>query len=269
MSSAASAAEPTPAPNLVAQVRSAVAAMAPAATALAVQTPPAAAAPEASPKVTTTGGIDFPSLYMFRGFRQEGDPKLTVQPFIDFAIAGNDTASFNIGLWNSAHTGSLKDAGLGWYETDFYLAATVQNVKATYTAYTYPKADNATVHELMLSTTFDHMLAPSVGVAFEFSKANGADKGIYLEFGVAPTVTPDDAKATVTFPVKVGLSLKDYYGEDTFGYLALGPSVIVPVADHFDIHGNLTVYALGDVTKAVNNDKRGQVTGTVGLGFSF
>ena len=35
---------------------------------------------------------------------------------------------------------------------------------------------------------FDHKLAPSVGIAFEFSKASGSDKGIYLEFGIAPTI---------------------------------------------------------------------------------
>jgi hypothetical protein len=70
-------------------------------------------------------------------------------------------------------------------------------------------------------------------------------------------------------PVKVGLSLKDYYGDDAFGYLQIAPTVVAPINDHFDIHGNLSIYALGNATKAVNNDKRGQVTGTVGLGFSF
>jgi hypothetical protein len=264
MSSAAYAAEPTPAPHLVAQVRAAVAAMAPAT--LAVQTPPA---DDASPKVTVTGGVDYTSLYMFRGYRQEFDPEVTLQPFIDFGIAGNDNVSFNLGLFNSAHTGSNKDAGAGWYETDFYAAVTSGIFKAMYTAYTYPKIDNSTIHELMLSAAFDHKLAPSVGIAFEFAKPEELDKGIYLEFGIAPTVTSDDAPATVTVPVKVGLSLKDYYGDDAFGYLQIAPTVVVPINDHFDIHGNLSIYALGDAAKAVNKDKRGQVTGTVGLGFAF
>jgi hypothetical protein len=266
MSSAASAAEPTPAPQRRAEVKAAAMGMAPALGATAVQ---AAPAPEPSPKVSVTGGVDMPSLYMFRGFRQESDPAFTIQPYVDVAIAGNDQASFNVGLWNSAHTGSNKDAGAGWYETDFYAAATVGMIKATYTAYTYPKIDNSMIHELMLSASFDHTLAPSVAIAFELAKPEGVDKGIYLELGVAPTLTPDDARATVTLPVKLGLSLKDYYGDDAFGYLSIGPSVVAPLSDHLDIHGNLTVYALGETTKFVNNDKRGQVTGTVGVGFSF
>jgi len=262
MSSSAYAAEPTQATNLVAQVRTAAVAVA--AGTVAMQAPPAASA---SPEVKVTGGLDFPSLYMFRGYRQEGEPKLTLQPYLDVAIAG-EKATFNIGVWNSAHTGSLKDAGYGWYETDVYAAVTMGMFKALYTAYTYPKIDSATVHELMLSAAFDHTLAPSVGVAFEFSKASGADKGVYFEAGIAPTLSKEDAKATVTLPVKVGLSLKDYY-QDTFGYLSIAPTVLIPVNDHFDIHGNLTVYALGNGPKATNNDKRGQVTGTVGLGFAF
>ncbi len=76
--------------------------------------------------------------YFFRGYRQESDPALTFQPFVDVAIAG-ESASFNVGLWNSFHTGSLKDGGAGFYETDFYAAVTVGKLKATYTAYLYPK----------------------------------------------------------------------------------------------------------------------------------
>ena len=70
-------------------------------------------------------------------------------------------------------------------------------------------------------------------------------------------------------PIKVGISLKDYYGDDAFGYLQIAPTVLVPINDHFDIHGNLSVYALGGAAKLFNSDKRGQVTGTVGLGFAF
>ena len=109
------------------------------------QTAPAPApAPEPpAKKVTGTVGADIPTAYYFRGYRQEFDPQFTIQPFIDVAIAG-DKASFNVGLFNSFHTGTNKDAGYGYYETDFYAAATVHNIKATYTAYTYPKIDDST-----------------------------------------------------------------------------------------------------------------------------
>lgn len=36
--------------------------------------------------LTFTGGLDVPSIYYFRGFRQERDPKLTLWPFMDLGI---------------------------------------------------------------------------------------------------------------------------------------------------------------------------------------
>ncbi len=40
------------------------------------------------PPVKVTGGIDFPTLYLFRGIRQEGDPAFTLQPFVNLAYRG-------------------------------------------------------------------------------------------------------------------------------------------------------------------------------------
>jgi len=219
--------------------------------------------------VSVLVGADIPSSYFFRGFRQESEPGLTFQPYVDVAIAG-EAASFNIGIWNSLHTGSLSDAGYGWYETDFYAAVTVNNIKATYTAYTYPKIDDSAIHELMLSTSFDHMLAPSVALAFEFAKPEGLDKGVYLELGVAPSVPmADDAPVSISIPVKVGLSLKDYYGDDTFGYLSAGVNVGKSLSDAAEVHGSVTVFAFGDTLKFVNNDKAGQVVASVGFSVGF
>jgi hypothetical protein len=233
-----------------------------------------AAAPAPAPeppakKVKTLVGADVPSSYFFRGFRQETDPAFTFQPYVDVGVSG-ENASFNVGLFNSFHTGSLKDAGAGYYETDFYAAATVHNIKATYTAYTYPKIDDSTIHELMFSTSFANALAPSVAVAFELAKPEGYDKGIYLELGVAPAVPMgDDAPVSITIPVKVGLSLKDYYGDDTFGYFSGGVTVGKSINDMLEVHGGVTVYGFGDALKAVNNDKAGQVVGNVGFSVSF
>ena len=226
-------------------------------------------APAADPKVKVTGGVDFPTSYFFRGYRQESDPELTVQPYVDVGVAAAENVALNIGLWNSAHTGSLSDAGAGWYETDFYAALTMGIVKATYTAYTYPKIDDSTIHELMFSSTFGSALAPSVAVAFELSKANGLDKGIYFEGGIAPGIPLGDGPVSLTVPVKVGLSLKDYYGDDTFGYFDVGVNFLAPIAPNFDIHGGAHVLTLGDVLKDLNNGDRAQFIGSVGLGFSF
>jgi hypothetical protein len=232
----------------------------------------AAPAAEADPTVTGLVGVDFPSSYFFRGYRQETDPAFTMQPFVDVAIAG-ESVSFNIGSWNSIHTGSLKDADAGFYETDFYLAATVGKIKTTYTAYMYPGFNDdtlSTIHELMFSGTFDHALAPSVALAIEFAKPEGFDKGVYLELGIAPAVPmAEDAPVSVTIPVKVGLSLKDYYGEDTFGYFSGGVTIGKSLGGGAEVHGGVTVFGFGETLKAFNNDKAGQVVGSVGFSVGF
>jgi hypothetical protein len=236
----------------------------------------AAAADEPAVKVLV--GADIPSVYYFRGYRQEVDAKFTFQPYADVGFAAGEGVNVNLGIWNSLHTGSLKDSDLGWYETDYYAAVSVGMVKATYTAYTYPKVEGPdAIHELMFSTTFDDSasafpLAPSAAIAFEFAKPEGIDKGIYLELGVTPAIPlADDAPVAISIPVKVGLSLKDYYGEDTFGYVSAGVSVSVPINDKFEVHGSVLGYGFGsDVLKNYNQtDKSGDVVASVGFGISF
>ena len=214
-------------------------------------------------------GADMPTLYFFRGYRQESDPAFTFQPFIDVGISGGG-AGFNLGTWNSFHTGSLDDAGAGYYETDLYAAVTLWKVKTTYTAYTYPNIDDSTIHEVMFSTAFSNSWAPSAAIAFEFDKPEGLDKGIYLELGVAPAIPlGKDSPVTLTIPVKIGLSLKDYYGEDTFGYISGGATLGHTFNDHFELHGGVLFYGFGDALKAVNNDSADEVVGSFGFSVSF
>ncbi len=238
----------------------------------ATAAPTQAAAEEEESPVAVLVGADIPSSYFFRGYRQETDPNFTFQPFVDVSFA-TEGATFNFGSWNSLHTGSLSDADAGFYETDFYAAATVGRVKATYTAYMYPGFNDdtlATIHELMLSTSFEHFLAPSVAVAFEFAKPEGYDKGVYLELGIAPSVPmAEDAPVSITIPVKIGTSLKDYYGEDFFGYFSAGINLGHSLSESAEIHGGLTVYGFGETLKLVNNDKAGQVVGSVGFSVGF
>jgi len=233
----------------------------------ATAAPTQAAAADESP-VTVLVGADIPSSYFFRGYRQETDADFTFQPYVDLGVAG-ESASFNVGLWNSFHTGSLKDAEAGWYETDFYAAATVMNIKTTYTAYLYPSYEDATIHELMFSTTFGSVLAPSVVLAFELAKPEGLDKGIYLELGVAPAIPlGDDAPVSLTIPVKVGLSLKDYYGEDTFGFFSAGANLGHSISETFEVHGGVTFFGFGDSLETYNG-KAGEVVGSAGFSVSF
>lgn len=221
--------------------------------------------PDDAPPVTALVGADFPSTYFFRGYRQENEPALTFQPYVDVAFAG-ESASFNVGSWNSFHTGDQ----VGFYETDFYAAVTTGLLKTTYTAYMYPEFDDSTIHELMFSATFPHMLAPSFALAFELAKPEGLDKGIYLELGVAPAIPlGDDAPVSITIPVKFGLSLKDYYGEDTFGYFSAGLTLGHSITDALEVHAGFTGYGFGDVLKTVNKDNAGQFVGSAGLSFKF
>ena len=268
----ASAQESTnaPAPTL----RSAIRGLTFSTPALAAQATPAAAPAPEPKRVTVTVGADIPSVYYFRGYRQESDPKFTFQPFVDVGVAG-DGASYNFGMWNSLHTGSLKDADAGYYETDWYASVTVGMLKALYTAYTYPKIDNSRIQELMFSTSFNDSesafpLAPSIGVAFELEKASGADKGIYLELGLAPAVPlGDDAPVTLSVPVKLGFSLKDYYGGDKMGYFSVGALLGVPVNDIFEIHGGVTGYMFpGDFMKAYNGED-GSFVASAGFSVKF
>ncbi len=152
-----------------------------------------------------------------------------------------------------------------------------------YTAYTSPKDGFPTVHELAFSADFDDSgnsvaLAPSATVAFELGQ-NGADggakKGVYLQLGIEPAIPMKDSKVSLSIPVTLGMSLKDYYenpatGTDSkFGYLMVGLNGSVPVNDQVDIHGSVQVYALGDTLKLFNNDKASEAIGSIGLGLSF
>jgi hypothetical protein len=85
----------------------------------------------------------------------------------------------------------------------------------------------------------DFALNPSLLVAFEtkgeaLASANG-QKGIYLGLGLAPSYTlfADSATPlTVSLPLTVGFSLKDYYtvdGGQTVGYVSGGPLLTAPL----------------------------------------
>lgn len=251
-------------------------------------TPAAAAAPQAaaaepSPTVSVLAGADFPSLYFFRGIRQEFDADVTFQPFVDVAIKG-EKATVNVGTWNSFHSGT----NVSFYESDLYASVSFSAGKVTpkvlWTSYTSPDDGFNTVHELAFSLGVDDSenavpLAPSFLVAFEvgdFGADAGANKGTYFEAGIAPAIPmAEDAPLTLTVPIKLGMSLKDYYenpvtGEDSkFGYLSIGLTAGVPVNDMMEVHAGVQVLALGETLKVFNVDKSSKVVASVGFSVSF
>lgn len=245
--------------------------------------------------LTLTTGVDIPSVYFFRGIRQEADPKFTLFPYGDGGIAlfsgdgGVKSANVNFGVWNSLHTGST---GSGsplkqiHYEEDFYATFTLGfargiSVGTTYTAYTYPNQFAAPVKEVSFKIASASRFAPYGVVAFELSgQADaGQEKGTYLELGIGPSWPLGGGKATLAIPVKLGLSLKDYYegpsGDEKFGYVSGGVLATVPLTGipssfgSWNIHGGVDFFGFGDTTKAFNKGDAGQVIVMGGIGMTY
>jgi hypothetical protein len=271
--------------------------------------------------LTMIGNVDVATTYMFRGIRQD-DTRVMVQPSAELDIglqsgdAGLKSTSLNLGTWNSLHTGDtgLRSATSGfgcacdklWYESDFYttlaFAFTGGTLGVTYTAYTSPNAGFNNVKEIMFKFGADDTAAlgsaalhPWVIAAFEVDAANGhqadggSKAGKYLELGITPGYSGSTASLAV--PVKVGLSLGDYYelNEGTafqpnfvdhkFGYLSLAGIVTIPIGGTtayggWNVHAGVEYERLGDTTKMFNVDENGspqsnKVIASAGIGFTY
>lgn len=257
---------------------------------------PAPAPPDPNPgALTFTGGLDVPSKYIFRGIVQEADSKLTLFPYGDIGIAaysgsgGLKSVTVNFGVWNALLTGS---SGLDGqfnklhYEEDFYATLGLGfdhgiSLGTTYTAYTSPNGMFPTVQELGFKVAKAHWLNPYGIIAFELDgQADaGANKGTYLELGVGPSWPLAGGKATIAVPVKLGLSLNDYYegidGDSKFGYLDVGGLLTLPLGSAtskfgaWNLHGGVDVYAFGDTTKAFNAGDGGKVVVSFGVGVVY
>jgi hypothetical protein len=267
---------------------------------LAVSAAPAAA------QVAVTGGLDLTNQYMFRGIRQNYSG-MAIWPFVDLGVpvfsgdGGLKSVNINVGSWNSIHTDQFDgvEDEPKWYESDFYATLGFGFSKATlgftYTAYMSPASVDGvenvyfpTIHELAVKVSVDDSgalgkgaLKPYALIAFELTEDGqadlGAEKGVYLELGVAPGISGE--KASVAFPVKLGLSAKDYYefasGEDSkFGYFSVGGIVTVPINSNWNVHGGGELQIFGDNTRLINafgdsGDRRSAGIASIGIGFSY
>jgi hypothetical protein len=265
--------------------------------AAAAQTPaPAAAPPDPNTgALTFTGGLDVPTKYVFRGIVQEADSKLTLFPYGDLGISfysgegAIKSASVNFGVWNALMTGSSGldgDTDKLHYEEDFYSTLTLGFDKGfsfatTYTAYTSPNGMFGTVQELAFKVSKTHMLAPYALIAFELDGQadGGSGEGVYLELGSAPSWPLAGGKVTFAVPVKLGLSLSDYYegadGDSKFGFFQAGGLFTIPFTaatskyGAWNFHGGVDFYAFGDTTKAFNNGDSGKVVASFGIGVVY
>jgi hypothetical protein len=253
----------------------------------------AAASPN-SGALTFTGGLDLPTVYVFRGIVQETDPKLTMFPYGDIGLrlaSGSGAVkrvALNFGVWNSLQTGSSGSDGFSehlHYEEDFYTTLSLGFAKSitlgtTYTAYTSPNLMFNTVKEISFKVAQASRFNPYGILAFEVGE-HGADggekKGTYLELGAGPAFPI--GKATLSIPVKLGMSLSNYYelnGEDhKFGFFDVGGLITLPLSGinsnfgSWNIHGGVDFLAFGDTTQYFNQDDSSKVVGLIGIGVTY
>lgn len=259
--------------------------------------------------ITLTAAADVVSTYMLRGFRRNSTG-IAVQPFADVGLAlfngdgGLKSASLNVGTWNSLHsgdTGANAASGNMWNESDFYATLGVGvgggvTLGSTFTAYTSPNAQFTTVREVAFRLGVDDTpylsgaaLRPYALLAVEFLTEPGVGQfdggesaGRYLELGAAPSYT--GSTFSVAFPLKVGLSLADYYElrdvegalvQDTrFGFASVAGIVTLQLGPPsrfggFNIHGGVEFLRLGDTTRTFNGGNENKVVGSIGLGLSY
>jgi len=252
--------------------------------------------------VTFTGGIDFVSQYMFRGIRQNSTG-IAMWPYGDIGLAvysgdgGLKSTTINFGTWNSLHTGDTGQDnatnGKLWYESDFYATLGFgfgggTSVGVTYTAYVSPNNAFTSVKEVAFKFGVDDTpllggaaVRPYVLVAKELDTApfvgqadGGLEAGTYMELGIAPGFAA--SRFSVAVPVKVGLSLSDYYegaaGDERFGFFSLAGIVTVPFTSApsrvgtWNVHGGIEYLRLGDRNQGFGEN---QVVGSLGIGFTY
>jgi hypothetical protein len=232
--------------------------------------------------ISLTGSLDFVNAYLFRGIPQD-DTEVIMWPAIDAGVALSPKVKVNVGLWNSLHTGAVGldgPTGKLWYESDFYGSLTYTtgglSVGAIYTGYTSPNNAFASVQEIAFKASHGAWGKPYALVAFELEgQADaGLGKGRYLELGGAPSW---GSSVTLAVPVKVGLSLGDYYEsftrDETFGFFSVAGTLTKTISSggsfgSWNVHGGAEYMLLGD-RNAVVLGSDSKVVGSVGIGFSY
>src|SRR4051794_23732294 len=245
-----------------------------------------------------SGGVDAPSLYVYRGVVQEGDPALTLTPWATLSICTSDTGRVCVetGVWNSLNTGSSGTGGpldALHYSEQFYARVPMKMTKRLtvtpgYLANSSPNGGYETVQEFNVLVLSPGRFAPYALMAFELMDSGqvdgGSKKGSYLEIGATPTFKVLSDRWELSVPVKAGFSLQDYYellGSDLqyvdqrFGFAQFGGRLTVPLTrsatriGRWSISGGADVITLGDTTRAFNQDDRVEVVGTIGISMRY
>ena len=186
--------------------------------------------------VVVAAGIEVANDYVFRGVRQNSTG-MVAWPFADFTarVLSSDgplkRVTVNGGFWNSLNTGDTGTDGpmaSAWYESrlwgglDLHFGRGV-SVGTSYTSYISPNDLFTTVKEVGIRVSMNDgqssgrvAVHPYALVAMEIDAAPGVGQldgglhaGRYLELGATPGYSGN--RISLTVPIKVGLSLSDYY----------------------------------------------------------
>jgi hypothetical protein len=255
--------------------------------------------PPTSDVVAVAAGIDVANHYVFRGVRQNSTG-MVAWPFADFTarVFSSDgplkRVTVNAGFWNSLNTGDTGTDGpmaSAWYESrlwggvDFCLGRGV-SVGTSYTSYMSPNDLFTTAKEVGIRVAMDDAqslgraaIRPYALLATEIDTAPGVGQldgglhaGRYLEVGATPGYS--GRRVSFTAPIKVGLSLRDYYElgdeDNRFGFASVGGFVSVPLGGASKIgrlhaRGGLDVLRLGETTRLFNGGDRFQTTVSIGV----
>ena len=166
--------------------------------------------------ITLTTGVDFPSVYFFRGIRQEADPSFTMFAFGDVGIrsplqrhrakaAVLTSASGTVFIQGTSGTGTTDKKS--HYEEDFYVMFNMgvgKGVTITpfFTSYTSPNGSFGTVNEFAFKVAHASRFAPYGIVAFELSGQadGGSEEGTYGEIGIGPSWPLGARASQLAFP---------------------------------------------------------------------
>ena len=246
--------------------------------------------------VSVAAGLDIRNAYMFRGVRQDDTgtitwPSAEVGLRLHAADRGLTSARIRVGTFNSLHSGWAGSDGPSskrWYESDIYstLSLAFGNAFAldtTYTGYRSPNKMFTSVKELSFKASTDAAmprgasLKPYALVAFELDTKPGIGQvdggfkaGRYLELGATPGLSL--RRIGVAAPVKVGLSLGNYYelsGKDhAFGFASIAGIATLPLTRNLNVHGGVEYQRLGTTTKTFNGGEASKTIASVGVGLT-
>ena len=247
-------------------------------------------------RITVAGALDFRNAYMFRGVRQDDTgtiawPSAEVGLRLHAADRGLTSARVRVGTFNSVHSGwagSGGPSGKRWYESDVYTTLSLSFANAfafdtTYTAYHSPNKMFTNVKQIAFKATVDRPVLgrtawnPYALVAFELDTKPGVGQldggfkaGRYLELGAAPGASV--RRVRVVIPVKVGLSLGNYYelagADHRFGFFSVAGIATLPLTRWANVHGGVEYQRLGTTTKTFNAGEASKTIASVGVGFA-